>query len=280
MWGYINKYLSEIVGLNVGRLVLYLYIEGELLSGGSMSMSENEIKKNLERWKSELSGTTAEEIIRWSGDQFGNKAAFASSMGLEDQMVYHLIYEHAPEIPVFTLDTGRLFPETYDLISKTENKYGLKIIIYFPEAEEVQQMTSEHGVNLFRKSVELRKKCCVVRKINPLRRALNGKQAWITGLRRSQSVTRTGMDVIEWDSANGLYKINPLVDWSEEQTRDYLKENNIPYNPLHDRGYPSIGCSCCTRAVAPGEDVRAGRWWWESPEHKECGLHLKSEKQD
>ena len=174
---------------------------------------------------------------------------------------------------IFTLDTGRLFPETYSLIERTNMNYGIKIRLFFPDYREVEKMVSENGVNLFYESVEKRRMCCHIRKLEPLKRAFAGLKVWICGLRHEQSVTRTGNQVVEWDEGNGLLKVNPLIDWTEAQTWEYIKKNGVPYNALHDKGFPSIGCQPCTRAVKPGEDVRAGRWWWESPDHRECGLH-------
>lgn len=230
---------------------------------------------DLQRMQSEVAGKSPEQLLAWVAEAFPGKVAFATSLGLEDQVLTAMIAQHAPSIPIFTLDTGRLFQETYELIERTEWKYRLKIRIMFPEREEVEQMVREHGINCFRDSVELRKLCCGVRKIHPLRRALSENNAWITGLRREQSVTRTEVGALEWDAGNGLYKLNPLIDWSEQQAWDYIRENKVPYSPLHDKGFPSIGCASCTRAIEPGEDIRAGRWWWESPEHKECGLHRR-----
>ena len=172
------------------------------------------------------------------------------------------------------MDTGRLFPETYDLIAATEEKYDLKIHITFPDSAQVEQMIAEEGINLFKNSIESRKRCCGVRKMHPLRRMLGASSGWICGLRRDQSPTRTEMHAIEWDAGNNIPKFNPLIDWSIEEVLHYLKEHEVPYNPLHDQGFVSIGCACCTRAIQPGEDIRAGRWWWESPEQKECGLHV------
>lgn len=226
-------------------------------------------------WSRELAGASAAQILQWAARTFGGRIAFASSLGVEDQALTHLIAGETPGLTVFTLDTGRLFPESYDLLAQTERRYGLKVRVYFPESDEVEQLVNAHGVDAYRKSVELRKECCRVRKVLPLRRALSGLQAWVCGLRREQAVTRREMAPVEWDAGNGLYKINPLADWTERQTWDFVKANNVPYHALHDRGFPSIGCACCTRAVQPGEDVRAGRWWWESPEHKECGLHAR-----
>jgi len=178
-------------------------------------------------------------------------------------------------IPLATLDTGRLFPETYELWTRTEEIYGIRIIPYFPAAEEVESMILDKGVNLFRNSVEYRHECCNIRKLRPLERLLAGKKAWICGLRSTQSITRKGLHITENDEANGIIKISPLANWSEEDVWNYIRAYGVPYNPLHDAGFPSIGCACCTRAVKRTEDVRDGRWWWEEKEHKECGLHRK-----
>lgn len=207
---------------------------------------------------------------------FGNKIAFASSLGLEDQAITQIISKTSHPCKIFTLDTGRMFYETYDLIEKTQNQLKVKIEIYFPQANLVEPMVKEKGINLFFYDIEQRKECCNVRKIEPLRRALKGLDAWICGLRRDQSVTRKDLKIVEWDSNNNLIKINPLLNWSESDLNNYIKSNKIPYNTLHDKGYPSIGCAPCTRAISEGEDVRAGRWWWENPETKECGLHKKN----
>ncbi len=202
-------------------------------------------------------------------------AVFASSFGAEDMVVIDLIAKHGLPIRVFTLDTGRLPEETHALIDRTRERYGLPIDIYAPDSRLLQGFVRENGVNAFYASVELRKGCCAVRKTEPLRRALVAKGAWITGLRRAQSVTRSETAIEEYDAVHGLPKFNPLADWSHDDVWHYLRAHDVPYNVLHDRGYPSIGCAPCTRAVAPGEDVRAGRWWWEAPEHKECGLHRR-----
>ena len=200
-------------------------------------------------------------------------AVLASSFGAEDMVLTDLIARHALPIRIFTLDTGRLPEETYALIDRTRERYAIAIDIYTPDARALQGFVRENGVNAFYRGVELRKACCAVRKTEPLARALVAKGAWITGLRRSQSVTRTAVAIEEFDTAHGLPKFNPLVDWSDDDVWTYVRTRGVPYNALHDRGYPSIGCAPCTRAVAPGEDIRAGRWWWENPEHKECGLH-------
>jgi len=219
--------------------------------------------------------STAEELLRDFLVKYKGKIALSSSLGLEDQVLTQMVCEIEKETKIFTLDTGRLFSETYDLIHRTNQKYGIRIQVYFPEAAEVEKMVSEKGINLFYESIENRKLCCGIRKINPLKRAFEGLQVWICGLRREQSVTRKELQPIEWDRANGLIKLNPLIDWTDNQVRDYIKRNKIPYNPLHDKGYPSIGCQPCTRSIMPGEDVRAGRWWWENPDTKECGLHKR-----
>jgi len=232
-------------------------------------------KKTADQLNEKLKGKSAAEILKFVSEEFRQKIRFASSMGVEDQVITHLIAENQLPVDVFTLDTGRMFPETYEVIDKTQARYNIKIFVYFPADQEVEKMVNEKGINLFYHSVENRKLCCGIRKIKPLKRALEGMDAWITGLRREQSPTRNDIQVVEWDEGNQLIKINPLLDWSEKQTWDFVKENKIPYNTLHDKGFPSIGCQPCTRAIMPGEDVRSGRWWWENPESKECGLHIK-----
>lgn len=223
-----------------------------------------------------LQGKTAEEVITWFLKDFDGKVALSTSLGAEDQALTFMISQTDKAAHIFTLDTGRLFPETYDLIDLTSKKYGISIRVMFPDAARVEAMVNEKGINLFYDSIENRKLCCHLRKIEPLKRAFSGLDAWICGLRRDQSVTRQDMQLVEWDENNGLIKVNPLIDWTEEQLWSYLKSNYIPYNKLHDAGFPSIGCQPCTRAVMPGEDVRAGRWWWENPETKECGLHKRN----
>jgi phosphoadenosine phosphosulfate reductase len=180
-----------------------------------------------------------------------------------------------PAASVFTIDTGRLFPETCSLIDRTNQKYNTRLDVYFPKNEPVETFVKQNGINGFYESVEKRKACCKVRKIEPLLRALSSLDVWICGLRQEQSVTRTGVQAVEWDEANQLLKINPLVHWTEQEVWDYIKIHHVPFNILHKKGFPSIGCQPCTRAIEEGEDIRAGRWWWESPEHKECGLHKR-----
>ena len=230
-------------------------------------------RRNLKDLQAEIAGRTPEAVLSWAAARFPGQIAFSSSLGAEDQVLTDMLVRFGSSMPVFTLDTGRLFAETYDLLARTEARYGIKLTVYFPDPGAVEQMVNSHGINLFRHSVEERKRCCQVRKIQPLRRALSGLEAWVTGLRRGQSMTRSGVEMLEWDETNGLLKINPLADWEEKQVWDYVREHNVPYNVLHDRGFPSIGCSPCTRAVAEGDDPRSGRWWWERPEHRECGLH-------
>jgi len=217
------------------------------------------------------------ETLAFFINEFQDKLGFATSLGAEDQVLAEMIAGIDRTVKIFTLDTGRMFPESYELIERTNARYKINIQVYFPERERVEKMVNEKGVSLFYESVENRKLCCHIRKIEPLKRALQGLKVWISGLRRSQAVTRTDLNLVEWDESNNLIKLNPLIDWSEEQVWDYIKQKNIPYNPMHDKGFPSIGCQPCTRAVNPGEDVRAGRWWWEFPQSKECGLHVKDQ---
>ena len=200
--------------------------------------------------------------------------AFASSLGAEDMVVADVIAANNLPIALFTLDTGRLPRETMELLASMRQRYSSNIEVYEPDAFEVAGYVSAHGANAFYESVSLRKGCCHIRKVKPLARALSGRDAWVTGLRRAQSVTRTDLPLREFDAMHGLVKFNPLADWSEEQVWTYIRERDVPYNALHDRGYPSIGCDPCTRAIRPGEDIRAGRWWWESRDNKECGLHV------
>ena len=225
-----------------------------------------------------LKGKSAEEILKAAAKEFSGKVSFANSLGAEDQVITDLIVKLKLDIPIFTLDTGRLYNESYELIAETEYKYDIKIKIYSPDAEEVEKMVFADGINLFRKSLDLRKKCCHIRKLEPLKRALTDKNAWICGLRSGQSVTRSDISEVDWDEIHRMPKFNPLVEWSEKDVWKYIKENNVPYNKLHDKGFRSIGCACCTRAVKSDEDLRAGRWWWEEPEQKECGLHLVNGK--
>lgn len=233
------------------------------------------MEKRIKEMNEQCAGKAAIEIIAFALDEFRGKVALASSLGAEDQVLTAMIVQTDPSVRIFTLDTGRMFPESYELLERTNLHFGIGIEVFFPEYLMVEKMVNSKGINLFYESIENRKLCCGIRKVEPLKRAFKGLDAWICGLRREQSVTRAAVEPIEWDEANGLVKINPLVDWSEKQLWDYIKTNNIPYHKLHDQGFPSIGCQPCTRAVGPGEDVRSGRWWWEDPEKKECGLHIR-----
>ena len=222
----------------------------------------------------EAAGLDEGDLLLWAGRRFEGRIAFATSLGLEDQVLTDLIAQSGAAIPLFTIDTGKLPEQTVRLIEQTERRYSLEIEVLRPDAEEVRKMTRRHGPAPYYSSVELRKLCCHVRKVAVLRRRLAGLEAWVCGLRREQSVTREGVEVVEWDGGNRLIKVNPLADWTLERTWQYIREHDVPYNALHDENYPSIGCLPCTRAVLPGQDIRSGRWWWEEPEQKECGLHV------
>lgn len=202
-------------------------------------------------------------------------AVFANSLGAEDMVLTDLIDAEGLGIEIFSLDTGRLPLETYDLIAEVKIHYGLALKLYYPRHDLVEAYTRANGINAFYESVELRKGCCYARKVEPLQRALAGRKAWITGMRAQQSTTRDGLPLQAFDAGNGLEKFNPLADWSEKEIWAYIKLNKVPYNALHDKFYPSIGCAPCTRNVTPGEDVRSGRWWWENADTKECGLHVR-----
>ncbi|MCM8594288.1 phosphoadenylyl-sulfate reductase [Accumulibacter sp.] len=216
----------------------------------------------------------ASALLQEIADDF-SPAALASSLGAEDMVLTDLIVRAGLPIGIFSIDTGRLPAETYDLIARIRKHYGLTLRVYFPRHDLVEAYALEHGVNAFYESVDLRRQCCYLRKVEPLERALGGLKAWITGMRASQSATREGLPLRSVDEAHGgLIKFNPLGEWSESEIWAYLRSRSVPYNALHDRFYPSIGCAPCTRPVTPGEDTRAGRWWWENPELKECGLHV------
>jgi len=199
--------------------------------------------------------------------------AFANSLGAEDMVLTDIIDRHQLAIEMFSLDTGRLPQETYDLMQIVRERYKTPLRIYFPNVKQVEAYVAEHGINGFYDSIELRKACCHIRKVEPLRRALQGKRAWVTGIRSEQASTRSNLKVSAYDMDNRMQKVNPLLDWSNAEVWEYLKHYDVPYNKLHDKFYPSIGCAPCTRAITTGEDIRSGRWWWEAPETKECGLH-------
>jgi len=237
--------------------------------------ARDKMKAQIAQWNEELKDMSSLGVIGFFLEHFGEDIVLSTSLGLEDQVITEMVLRQNKDTQVFTLDTGRLFPETYDLIARTNKYFGIRMLTYFPEPKWVEEMVAKNGINLFYDSVEKRKLCCSIRKVAQLPRAFKGKKAWICGLRKDQSVSRFFNHLVEWDENNNLVKINPLINWTEKQVWDYIKKHNIPYNLLHDRGFPSIGCEPCTRAIEPGEDIRAGRWWWENELHKECGLHKK-----
>ncbi len=232
-----------------------------------MRLDKNDIKK--------IEAASLSEGLEIVSNLFPERVVFSSSLGQEDQVITDAIFRNDLPIKIFTLDTGRLFNETYELLEKTIARYKRNIQVYFPDAKDVEQFVSKKGVNSFYESAENRRECCNIRKVKPLNRALKGADVWITGLRSEQSDTRKGMPMIEWLEDRQLYKFNPLLHWSYADVLDYIKKFYVPYNPLHDKGFISIGCAPCTRAIEPGEDPRAGRWWWETSK-KECGLHLQA----
>jgi len=231
-------------------------------------MEIGEIRQRIENKPVEDQLKTISEIFR-------DKVVFTSSFGIEDQAITHMIFDNNLPIEVATLDTGRLFPETYKVFNETYKKYQKPIKVYFPDHEAVEIMVTEKGPFSFYYSRENRLECCRIRKLLPLRRALKGKECWISGIRASQSDNRSQMDWIEYDEGNKLFKFYPVFNWTFEEVEKFIKENNVPYNLLHDRGFVSIGCGPCTRAVEKGEDFRSGRWWWEKGSEKECGIHMK-----
>ncbi len=239
-----------------------------------MELTE-ELKAQIAEWNETLKEKTAVGVLGYFLQYFGEKVVLSTSLGLEDQVLTEMVMRQKKDVEVFTLDTGRLFPETYDLIARTNKQFGIRMKTYFPEPLQVEEMVTNKGINLFYDSVENRKMCCSIRKVAQLPRAFKGMEAWICGLRKDQSVSRFFNSLVEWDEHNSLVKINPLIRWTEKEVWAYIKTHSIPYNVLHDRGFPSIGCEPCTRAIEPGEDIRAGRWWWENELHKECGLHKR-----
>ena len=232
----------------------------------------------IDQLTKEIEGKSAVEQLRFLAQKFEGKIAFSTSFGQEDQVITDMIFANDISIKVFTLDTGRLFEETYQVWNETEKKYGKRIEAYYPDTTEVEAMVSQKGIYSFYESLENRKECCDIRKVHPLKRALKEVDLWITGLRAEQSVTRVGLHVLEESTAFNCLKFNPLLHWTLDQTLQYLKDHHVPYNSLHDKGFISIGCAPCTRAIKPGEDIRAGRWWWESKDKKECGLHVEPQK--
>lgn len=229
----------------------------------------------LKELKNQLDGFSVEDQLKKLVSLFPEKVIFTTSLGIEDQVITHKLFSNNIDVKVITLDTGRLFPQTYDVFSNTIIKYNKKISVYFPEYESVEKMVTEKGPFSFYQSVENRKECCRIRKVVPLNRALKGMECWISGIRAEQSDDRNNMDWLEYDKSKNLYKFYPLFNWTFDDIKNFVKENNVPYNSLHDKGFVSIGCEPCTRAVKPGEDFRSGRWWWENDGPKECGLHIK-----
>ena len=227
----------------------------------------------IEAIKKQTLGLNTIETLVHLADQFPGKIVFSTSFGWEDQVITHQIFVNKLPIKVFTLETGRLFPETYYVWNRTMEMYGEPIHAYYPQHELLEQMVNAKGPNSFYESVDNRKECCGIRKVEPLKRALAGNSCWVTGIRAEQSQNRQTMESFEWDAQNELIKFHPIYNWTLDEVKEYIKKHNIPYNTLHDRGFPSIGCAPCTRAVQLGEDFRAGRWWWEDQSKKECGLH-------
>ncbi len=255
---------------------MIFYIRGKALIFCPGLKNNKEMERLVEELNIHMQGLSAHEILRFFIEDYEGKFALGSSLGAEDQVLTDMIVGIDKSTKIFTLDTGRVFPETYQTLDDTNKKYGINIEVYFPNSEKVERMVNEKGINLFYDSIENRKMCCNVRKIEPLRRAMTDVDVWVTGIRREQSITRILTEVVEYDHINGKIKINPLLEWTEDDLWKYIKENDVPYNKLHDKGFPSIGCEPCTRAIKEGDDIRAGRWWWETPEQKECGLHKRN----
>jgi phosphoadenosine phosphosulfate reductase len=223
----------------------------------------------------EIQSLSQEDALLLLAQRYSGSAVFSTSFSTEDQVITHLIAQQQLPVTVFTLDTGRLFPETYSVWSRTLEFYGIGITAYYPDTNAIETFVQEKGPNAFYESIELRQNCCRIRKVEPLKRALAGKKLWITGLRREHSPERKNLNVLEWDAAKRILKYHPLLEWTTAAVKDFVNKNAIPYNPLHDKGFVSIGCAPCTRAAREGEDLRAGRWWWEDTSKKECGLHTK-----
>jgi len=229
------------------------------------------------KWRARFEGESPEEVLRWALSEFHPDIALASSFSMEDIVLIAMMADILPDARIFALDTGRLNEETYEAAEAVCRKLGVRIEWRFPETAAVEELERSKGLYSFRESLENRHECCRIRKVEPLSRALSGLRAWVTGQRREQAVTRRSLSVLEVDEAHGkILKLNPLAGWTEQEVREYVRKRGLPVNRLRDMGYPSIGCAPCTRPIAPGEDPRAGRWWWERPEHKECGLHARN----
>ena len=270
---YLHWGVSQIIVTNASRNKYYK-------PNSSKNHREMELSRptpfELEKLAEDFETKSAQHVLRWALETYAGKIALASSFGAEDVVIIDMMHKIVnSKAKVFTLDTGRLNQETYDVIDAIKTRYGIEIEVYFPDQFDVEGMLRAHSMNLMYESVENRKLCCEIRKVRPLNRALMNLDGWITGLRRDQVSTRGSTKKVEIDGSHGgIIKVNPLADWTFEKVWDYIKENDIPYNKLHDAGYPSIGCAPCTRAVGPGEDRRSGRWWWENASNKECGLHF------
>ena len=236
-----------------------------------MNLTSNEIGTGISDL---IKNKSIEESLKTLAGLFKDKIVFSTSLGLEDQVITHFIFSNDIPIQIFTLDTGRLFNETYSVLNKTNEFYDKKIKVYFPKNDAVEKLVNEKGPFSFYESVENRKECCFIRKVEPLNRALKGMKCWVTGIRAEHSNNRKEMEQLEWDESHQLLKYHPLLHWDTLQINDFIRKHNIPYNPLHDKGFVSIGCAPCTRAINEGEDFRAGRWWWEDNSKKECGLHV------
>ncbi|MCP2240794.1 phosphoadenylyl-sulfate reductase [Thermoanaerobacterium thermosaccharolyticum] len=233
-------------------------------------------KLDFELLNNEYKDKSPFEIIKYVYDKIGaSRIVLASSLSIEDQLLTDILLKIDSKARIFFIDTGRHFQSTYDLMERTMRRYHFNYEVYTPESQDLEPLIREYGPNLFYQSVDLRKKCCEIRKVKPLKRVLATVDGWICGLRREQSVTRENINIFEWDYVHSIYKINPIAFWTEDMVWEYIKKENIPYNSLYDKGFRSIGCQPCTRAVKPGEDVRSGRWWWEDPDKKECGLHIQ-----
>jgi phosphoadenosine phosphosulfate reductase len=265
----------------VEQIIISL-LQEELSMSETQSVAPKPTSIQLQKIADEMENKSARDILKWAIDTYGLKIGLASSFGAEDVVLIDMMINiNKVKTKIFTLDTGRLDQETYDIMDDIRKKYDIRIKVYFPDQNEVEEMVRAKGINLMYANIENRKLCCEIRKVHPLNRALSKLDGWITGLRREQTTTRANIKKIEIDQLHGsIIKVNPLADWTNEMVWDYIHQNNIPYNKLHDRGYPSIGCEPCTRAVGPNEDPRSGRWWWEEDAvHKECGLHWDSIKQ-
>lgn len=235
------------------------------------------VKNNIPQLLYQSNGLSIAAMLKLLSDTYPEQVTFSTSFSFEDQAITHDIVSNHIPVKIFTLDTGRMFAETYSVWSSTNAKYDIKIKAYYPNQDALQDFIEAKGPNSFYESVDNRKQCCHIRKVEPLQRALKGNAVWITGLRAEHSGDRKDLPVLEWDETNQVIKYHPLLHWTTEEVKKYISENQVPYNPLHDKGFVSIGCAPCTRAIKPGEDFRAGRWWWEDASNKECGLHVHAE---